>query len=301
VTGTLEADMSKRIVIVVPCFNEARRLDPREFLRLSASRQELALLFVDDGSRDATPDVLAGLRASGAGAIQVLRLPRNEGKAEAVRQGLRAAIRGGALVVGFVDADLSTPVDEVLRLVDLVEDIPEDVILGARVRLLGSRIERPAFRYWVGRVFARVAALVLGVPVYDTQCGAKLFRVSPTLQSALEARFHARWAFDVELLARLLAGSAQAPPLEVARFREVPLQAWRDVKGSKLRLAHMCRAALELAGMYVRLRLRRRFAFRPNTGRGAAAALGKEHRDGSLGPVGSAPPPGRAARTGTLE
>lgn len=241
--------------IVVPCFNEAARLDVAAFLELAAG--PLRLLFVDDGSTDSTPAVLEDLCAASDGKAQWLKLPQNAGKAEAVRQGLLLAITQGAAEIGFLDADLATPPSEVLRLLAILHQRPEvEVLIGARIRLLGNAVERKAIRHYLGRVFATAASLTLALHVYDTQCGAKLFRVSPALQVALAEPFVSRWIFDVELLGRLAWGGAGAAALPEHAFAEEPLHVWHDVAGSKLRPGHFVRAVGDLAQIWLRLRAR---------------------------------------------
>jgi dolichyl-phosphate beta-glucosyltransferase len=246
-----------QVTVVVPCYNEAERLDPAEFLRL-ARQDGLSVLFVNDGSRDGTEDLLRDVCDRSSGRASWLSLEHNSGKAEAVRRGLLQALQDGPAVVAYLDADLSTPVDELLRLADLMRERADvHVVLGSRVRLLGNAVERKAIRHYLGRVFATAASLALGLAVYDTQCGAKLFRASPTLRAALDIPFETRWIFDVELLARLLFGAQGQPALTAAQFLEVPLRTWRDVAGSKLRLHHMARAASDLARIHLQLRHQR--------------------------------------------
>ena len=250
------------LTLVVPCFNEARRLRREAFAALHAATGA-RLSFVDDGSTDDTAARLAELCAElGPGAATLLSLPRNVGKAEAIRAGLRAALAEGAEVVGFVDADMATPASEVARLVSTLRSTGAHVVMGSRVRLLGSDIDRRPARHYLGRVFATLASLSLGLPVYDTQCGAKVFRDVPALRAALERPFDARWAFDVELLARLVAPLDGRDALSAKDVVEVPLRSWRDVAGSKLGRLDSARAVADVVRVGLRLR-RARGATRP--------------------------------------
>ena len=243
--------------IIVPCFNEGRRLRADGFRELLCA-PGVRLLFVDDGSRDDTLAVLKNICSGHGEKAQVLALPRNCGKAEAVRQGLTAALRSGASMVGYLDADLATPAAEMLRLCEALADSKTEVALGARVALLGARIERRALRHYLGRVFATVASLILDLRVYDTQCGAKAFRASPLLLAVLDQPLHARWAFDVELIGRLLAGTAGIAGLPASAFLEMPLRSWTDVPGSKLRFSHFPLLGIELWRIHLALRRFRR-------------------------------------------
>jgi dolichyl-phosphate beta-glucosyltransferase len=242
------------VVVVVPCYNEARRLEPDRVLEL-LRRRGVDVLFVDDGSTDATGSILESVCATAGSRATALALRRNEGKAEAVRRGLQQAVEAGAQFVAYLDADLSTPVEEMLRLIDVAQQAGAvDVVLGARVALLGATIERKRWRHYVGRVFATAASVILGLPVYDTQCGAKVFRATEALRRALATPFAARWAFDVELIGRLLvAGGAESR----RRFVEVPLREWCDVRGSKLSVLDAPRIALELLRTWWALRRQR--------------------------------------------
>jgi dolichyl-phosphate beta-glucosyltransferase len=233
-------------VVVIPCFNEERRLDS-DALRALVEAGSMMLLLVDDGSSDGTLSVLRELEA-GSSAIAVQVLDDNRGKAEAVRLGMLRAIAEGATVVGYYDADLSTPPDELHRLVESLESRPEiAVVIAARVALLGREIKRKPHRHYLGRVFATFASLSLALPVYDTQCGAKVFRVTPALEAALSRSFGSTWGFDVELLGRLLYPEGDVEPTPLDAVIEVPLRRWHDVAGSKLGPLAMLRAALDLA------------------------------------------------------
>lgn len=237
------------MTIVIPCFNEAERFDGEAFTHFFTDSR-VRLTFVDDGSKDATGAVLDSWCGRIGERAKLLRLPENRGKGEAVRAGLLDALREGASVVGFADADLATPADELLRMIALLEESTADAVIGSRIALLGVDIERNVSRHHLGRLFATCVSLVLRERVYDTQCGAKLFRASDTLLDALTDPFVSRWAFDVELLGRLLVAGQT--------IVEVPLRRWTDVPGSKLHPRAMLRAAADLVRIERDLRTRRR-------------------------------------------
>ena len=240
------------VTVVVPCFDEAERLDGAAFARLA--EQIDLLLFVDDGSGDRTAAVIGRLVDAHPGTVELVSLPHNVGKAEAVRIGLLAAIERGSTIVGYLDADLATPADEMLRLIDVARTQPgRTAVLGSRVALLGHTVRRRPVRHYLGRLYATAASLALGVPVYDTQCGAKVFRVGLPLETALADRFPDRWSFDVELLARLLAD----PRLPADPLLEVPLLEWRDVAGSSVAIRSGVRAVWALTGLRRRVRRHR--------------------------------------------
>lgn len=207
----------------------------------------MAFLFVDDGSRDGTRARLDELATAAGGPTAVLAHATNRGKAEAVRSGIRHALAAGRpAVVGYWDADLSTPLAAIDDLLGVLGDDPRLLyVLGSRVKLLGRDIERRALRHSVGRVFATLASIVLRLPVYDTQCGAKLFRVTPELERAIERPFATRWSFDVELIARLIDEHGDRR-LVARSMQEYPLRRWRHVAGSKVGPLDFLRALGEL-------------------------------------------------------
>lgn len=240
------------VCLVVPCFNEARRLRPNEITEF-ANHRGISLILVDDGSTDGTAAAIEALAAASP-AISVLATGHNGGKGEAVRRGLVEACQRNPTWVGYFDADLATPVSEIERLIAVAEHRPGiDVVLGARVALLGRRISRSAFRHYTGRLFATLASRTLAKPVYDTQSGAKLLRCTTALDAAIAEPFRSRWAFDVELLGRL-----ELEGVPASAFWEEPLLDWRDVPGSKRTMRSSVLATAELLPIWTNLRRRRR-------------------------------------------
>jgi len=238
------------IHMVVPCYNEEKRLDRHRFLEFAAQHHDVRLTMVDDGSRDQTPEILKELQQHSHQRIRFLRCPENGGKSEAVRRGMRHVMETetGDIAVGFIDADLSAPLESSLQLASVLENIPEvEIVFGSRFPLAGRKIQRHWARKWLGFVFSSVASSVIGLPLRDTQCGAKLFRVTPALRLALEQPFRSRWIFDVELLGRYLANSYQ---LDARRaIYEFPLDQWREIEGSKLKSTDFLRAIYELGNI----------------------------------------------------
>lgn len=118
---------------------------------------------------------------------------------------------------------------------------------GSRVKRLGIRLERSGLRHYVGRVFATEASMLLGLPVYDTQCGAKLFK-SSLAQEVFREPFQSRWFFDVEIFFRLLAVLGRA---RVEReIIEVPLDSWIEKGSTKVGWTDFLRAPFELLRIY---------------------------------------------------
>lgn len=238
-------------IVVVPCFNEAKRLDARAFSQFRAIGRWVEFLFVNDGSTDDTLDVLKRMQCSTPDTVRVHDQQPNRGKAEAVRTGMVAALDADADFVGFWDADLATPLAALPKFLDVLEDRSNvDVVLGSRVKLLGRSIERRAWRHYLGRVFATLVSELLRLPVYDTQCGAKMFRASEALRTVLERPFSTSWLFDVEILARLIAANKGGTAAVADTLYELPLDEWRDVTGSKLTRAAYMRAASSIVTVY---------------------------------------------------
>jgi dolichyl-phosphate beta-glucosyltransferase len=239
---------SRELALVVPCYNEAARLDADAFVQFVTTHPTVQLVMVDDGSVDGTADVLEQIRAAAPAAIATIRLAANRGKAEAVRAGLLAATAGNPALVGFFDADLSTPlaaIDDFLALLRARPDV--EFVLGSRLLLLGRDVKRHAWRHYLGRVSATSISLALDLPVYDTQCGAKMLRLNTDTSTLFAKPFRSRWIFDVELIARYLGLPVRpGEPARRERLYELVLPTWHDRPGSKLHWYDYPRALVDL-------------------------------------------------------
>lgn len=241
-----------RTVLVVPCYNEASRLDAAAFEAHAAEDPKTEFLFVDDGSDDGTAAVLQALvdRLGRQGRLH--SMPRNVGKAEAVRSGLALAIGSSPDYVGYWDADLSTPLSSIHAFRSEFLGRPElEIVLGSRLKILGRRVERSSLRHWLGRVVATGISLTLDLPVYDSQCGSKLFRVHAGLPALIAEPFITRWLFDVEILARWLRMHPERHRDVGPWIRELPLDQWVDLGDSRVRFRDMLQTPVDLARIYL--------------------------------------------------
>ncbi|MBR7120682.1 MAG: glycosyltransferase [Lentisphaeria bacterium] len=218
-----------KALIIIPCYNEAERLNIPEFTGFLAGHPEISLLFVDDGSTDGTAGVLKSLAAEFANA-DCLILSCNSGKAEAVRQGMLFAAGKDVPFAGFLDADLATPLPEIIPMLAEAEK-GKFYVSGCRLARLGSNIRRHLHRHLMGRIFATVVSMHLDLVVYDTQCGAKIF-ASEMIPFLFDRPFVTKWFFDVEILRRMISRYGKEQLL--AKSLEYPLSGWIDQKGSKI-------------------------------------------------------------------
>jgi dolichyl-phosphate beta-glucosyltransferase len=236
------------LALVVPCYNEAARLDSEAFLQFVSTHPGVRLVFVDDGSLDGTAEVLERMRAAAPTKVTTLRQSARRGKGEAVRVGILAGLEPQPQLVGFFDADLATPlgaIDDFLELLRLRPNI--EFVLGSRVMLMGRDVRRKTSRHYLGRAFATAVSHALDLPVYDTQCGAKILRVTNATASLFATPFRSSWIFDVELIARYLRlPVAPGEPARRDRLYELVLPAWHDKPGSKLRWYDFVRAMVDL-------------------------------------------------------
>jgi len=215
--------------VVIPCFNEAARIG--QTLRLTLDylvthAPESELIVVNDGSTDTTgTETREGFDETKIETRLLENFP-NRGKGAAVREGLLAAQKPIGL---FFDADLSTPLDEIPKVIEPIANGDLDIAFGSRAldrSLIGIR--QPWRREYGGRVFNFLVRVVTGLPFWDTQCGFKAFRLD-ICRPILEAARIDGFAFDVELL--VLARRVGL------RIREIPVH-WNHAEGSKVRFLH---------------------------------------------------------------
>ena len=230
--------------LVIPCFNEERRLVQSEVMKC-VEALDCVVVLVDDGSTDGTLGVLNKLALQSPRNIEVLPLPANVGKGEAVRAGFNYAFGRGATQVLFCDADFAVGPQDLLRICNTLDENADcKAVIGSRISMVGTNIQRSVFRHYSGRAFATLVSLILGQQIYDTQCGAKVFKADNEVKRAFSHPFLSRWAFDVEAIGRLLRMERSKTNRNL--ILELPLLNWLEVPGSKLNLVSQLRTVLEL-------------------------------------------------------
>lgn len=239
----------QKTCIVIPCYNEATRLPVKAFIDFyNETSESLFFCFVNDGSSDNTSAVLEELSKE-RNRVIVSDNPQNAGKAEAIRSAvLRLHNNYSFDYIAYFDADFATPLSEIFLLQKAAVQNPElKIAFGSRVKRIGAHIHRSAQRHYLGRVFSTIASLILRLPVYDTQCGAKLFHTSVS-EILFKDAFCSKWLFDIELFARMVKHYGREEAIQ--KMTEVPLNHWSEVGESKLGIKSLIRVPWELWQIY---------------------------------------------------
>jgi len=218
--------MKPEMSIVIPAYNESERLGSplTKILEFLASNDVNAeVIVVDDGSSDDTAAVAERIfKSTPKLSAHVIRYDKNRGKGFAVKTGLLAAHADAAL---FTDADLSTPIEEMSKLIDPIKRGEVDVAFGSRAldrTLIGTH--QPWRREQGGKVMNLIIRTMSGLPFADTQCGFKAFNMLK-FRPLLDVVRIDRFGFDVEFL--FVANYHKL------RMKEIPVR-WNDVEGSKV-------------------------------------------------------------------
>lgn len=224
------------LVILIPCYNEYSRLKTEAFTNFAAINPNCALMFCNDGSTDQTLQKLEDIKAKSSGNIFIFDSKENFGKAEIIRKGVHYCyhIDTDFEKIAYLDADLSTSLEECHEISKLVYD---EVLLafGSRVSKIDNHIDRKLYRHILGRIIATFISNALGIAVYDTQCGCKIFNGN-LAKKVFNEPFISKWLFDVELFFRMIKIHGKQQLKNICR--EVPLYEWVDVDGSKVSFSY---------------------------------------------------------------
>lgn len=231
------------LVIVIPVYNEAKRISLGKYFNFLRDHENVLLCFVNDGSTDNTKDFLHNIELSAVNNVKVLTHEKNRGKAAAVLSGfLFCNTEINYDKIAYLDADLSTSLDACYSISQELNEVIS-FGFGSRIRKLDSFIKRKAFRFYVGRCIATIISKQLNLFVYDTQCGCKVFS-RQLAQQVFQEKFVSTWLFDVEIFHRIqnLYGKRQL----IRMSKEIPLRSWIDKDNSKVSPIYFFKMWLEL-------------------------------------------------------
>lgn len=242
------AFIKKQSLIVIPFYNEESRIIKKTYKDAFSRYGDFDFLLVDDSSNDQTPAILDSFSENFNNVI-ALKLNINSGKAQAIRAGVLSMNTETYDFVAYLDADLATPFEEIINLINYISSRKDImVVMGARIKLLGNGVHRSLLRHYFGRIFATIISqIVLKVPVYDTQCGAKVFDAK-LAKALFEKPFETKWIFDVELLLRYKALDANFHK----KIVELPLNTWEEKEKSKIKPHEFLLFPFQLLKIYVK-------------------------------------------------
>jgi len=195
-------ELEKKICIVIPCYNEEKRLPTLAYETFLQLNSETILCFVNDGSTDNTNVVLLKLKQKFDKNVAIVSYKDNVGKAEAVRKGIiYSNEKFNHDAIAYLDADLATSLEECVELSSYL-DSNISFVFGSRIMKIGSIIVRNHYRFLIGRVIATFISKILKLKVYDTQCGCKIFDKELS-ETVFKDPFISKWLFDVEIFQRI--------------------------------------------------------------------------------------------------
>ncbi len=233
----------KNNCVIVPCYNEEDRLPTTDFERNLSSDKNLFICFVNDGSSDQTIQVLNSIYQKFPENVLVVDKKQNAGKAAAIFTGMNESLNWKSFdTLGYLDADLATSIEEYLNLCSYINENLV-FVFGSRVRRIGSNIKRKLYRHLIGRAFATFSSTMLDLPVYDTQCGAKVFSAE-IVRPIFKDPFISNWSFDVEVFFKFtnIVGKENVEK----RAKEIPLEEWKDIGDSKVKFSYSLKLPFEL-------------------------------------------------------
>ncbi|AEW86503.1 transcriptional regulator [Flavobacterium covae] len=222
----------KTVGVVIPCYNEEKRLLSTDFKNFIKTNLGYHLCFVNDGSTDSTLKVLNELCEGSQNNMSVYNCEKNGGKAEAVRLGiLHLTSLNQFDYIGFLDADLSTDFADFQKLVDTIKGSEYKIVSGSRIDRMGAEITKESARKIISMTINFIIRKTLGMDFRDTQCGAKVMN-QEIIEKTFQKKFITKWLFDVEIFMRMrkIYGAENAKKV----ICEVPLKRWIHVDGSKL-------------------------------------------------------------------
>ncbi|AXT56777.1 glycosyltransferase family 2 protein [Aquimarina sp. MMG015] len=221
--------------IIIPCYNEEKRLNVTAFKKFISKENDYHLCFVNDGSKDNTLKVLQEIKEVNPAKVSIVDMKKNGGKAAAVRAGSRYLYSFVEIdYIGFIDADLSTDFEDFGDLLKTLKTNNElNFVFGSRAKNASEAIEKDKIRSLLSKVINILIVLIVGLSIDDTQCGAKVYKAE-LVPIVFAESFMSKWLFDVEMFIRMKKYFGKE---QTARsIFEQPLKKWVHMDDSKIGL-----------------------------------------------------------------
>jgi len=234
---------SFQLCIVIPCYNEEKRLNTTRYTSFLNKNDTILICFVNDGSKDNTLKILTKIKSNFPNNVVVISSEKNSGKAESVRTGIiNCNTNFNFKKIAYLDADLATTLDECLT---ISKHVNSEIVLafGSRISKIDNNIDRNIIRHFIGRIIATFISNQLNLAIYDTQCGCKIFEKELS-EKIFSEKFISKWLFDVEIFHRILTLYTKNKIPTIAR--EIPLKNWVDYDNSKVKMTYFFKLWIDL-------------------------------------------------------
>lgn len=231
------------LAIVIPTYNEEKRITLKKYFDFLRDHNDVMLCFVNDGSTDDTKKLLHNIELSAHKNVKIIEHRKNSGKAAAVLSGFQFCNKNVRYnKIAYLDADLATSLESCYEVSTEIEG-ETSFAFGSRIRKLDSFIRRKPYRFLIGRFMATLISRQLGLYVYDTQCGCKVFS-RQLAEEISQEDFVSTWLFDVEIFHRIQ--NLYSKQILLRTSKEVPLRSWIDKNNSKVSFTYFFRMWFEL-------------------------------------------------------
>jgi len=223
------------ICIIIPCYNEGERLAVQKYQDFVNKQPDILLCFVNDGSIDNTRDILERIKNNHPDKVDILSYTHNQGKAEAVRTGMLYCNNNyNYKYIAYLDADLSTSLDECVSLINYMKKNVE-FCFSSRKMKDESIIMAKRHRILIGEILSLIMNRIMNLKYNDTQCGCKLFSKNLSMQ-VFEKEFLSKWLFDIEIFFRII--EIFGKKIVIKKICEVPVKSWIDNGQSKVKFSY---------------------------------------------------------------
>jgi dolichyl-phosphate beta-glucosyltransferase len=242
------------LIIIIPCYNEYNRIPKDKFIHFLNNNNDVKLVFSNDGSTDNTIHALRKIQYFAKDRVFIHSLKTNKGKAKAVREGVLFCFQNDFKYtkIAYLDADLATSLEECVAISNTINGT---IIFafGSRISKIDNTITRKLYRHLTGRFIATIISHILGIRVYDTQCGCKVLNGN-LAEKVFKEEFKSKWLFDVEIFYRIIQLYGREKMKSICK--EVPLKCWTNSGNSKVKFTYFFKLWFDI------IVLRRKYAER---------------------------------------